>query len=79
MQSGIDADPLAFEQAVFGQPLQQTQLNLVMDFQRQAASSAAQPGMIRHSLALAKAQEISQRQAVRARHSSPRSLSMPSK
>jgi hypothetical protein len=41
-------------------------LHLVMDFQRQAASSAAQPGMIRHSLALAKAQELAQRQAVRA-------------
>src|SRR4051794_15710035 len=37
-----------------------------MDFQGQAASGAAQPGMIRHSLALAEAQELAQRQAVRA-------------
>jgi hypothetical protein len=43
--------------------------DLVVDFERQAASGAAQPRVIRHALERLSAQ----------RHSRPRSLSMPSK
>jgi hypothetical protein len=40
--------------------------DLVVDFERKAASGAAQPRVIRHSLALRQTQELSQRKAVRA-------------
>ena len=63
---GIDADPLALDQAMLGQTLEHPGEDLVVDFERQAASGAAQPRVIRHSLALAETQELSQRKAVSA-------------
>src|SRR5947209_15316434 len=61
---GIHADPLALDQALLGQTLKHPGEHLVVHFKRQAASGAAQPRVIRHSLALAEPQEFAQRQAV---------------
>ena len=54
----------ALDQAVLGQTLQHPGEHLVVDFKRQAAAGTAQPGMVRHALALAEAQKFTQRQAV---------------
>ena len=61
---GIDADPLALDQAVLGQSLQHPGEDLVVDLERQAGAGAAQPGVVRHRLPLAEPQELPQRQAV---------------
>lgn len=48
---GIDADALALDQAMRGQTFEYSGEDLVVDFERKAASGAAQPRVIRHSLA----------------------------
>ena len=49
---GIDADSLALDQAMHGQTFEYPGEDLVVDFERKAASGAAQPRVIRHTLAL---------------------------
>ena len=63
---GVDADALALDQAVLGQPLQHPGEDGLVHLQRQAAAGLAQPGVVRHRLGRAEAQELAQRQAVRA-------------
>ena len=50
---GIEADPLALDQAVLGQALQHPDKDLIVQLQRQTASGAAQPRMVRHRVAFA--------------------------
>ena len=61
---GIDADPVALDQAVLGQPLQHPGEHRLMHLQRQPRARLAQPGMVGHRLGRAQPQELAQRQAV---------------
>jgi hypothetical protein len=63
---GIDADALALDQAMRGQTFEDPGEDLVVDFERKAASGAAQPRVIRHSRAFRQSQELAQRKAVSA-------------
>jgi hypothetical protein len=59
-------DALALDQAMHCQTFEDPGEDLVVDFERKAASGAAQPRVIRHSLALRQTQELAQRKAVSA-------------
>ena len=61
---GVDADPVALDQAVLGQPLQHPGEDRLVHLQRQPRAGLAQPGMVGHPLGRAQAQELAQRQAV---------------
>ena len=77
---GVDADPVALDQAVLGQPLQHPGEDRLVHLERQARARLAEPGMVGHPLAQAQPQELPQatgcrRSAIpgRARCRSPRS------
>ena len=59
-----DADPVAPDQAMTDQTLQDPDENLGVDLQRQPAARPAQPRMVRHRFPAAEEQELPQRQAV---------------
>ena len=61
---GVDADPLALDQAVLGQPLQHPGEDRLVHLERQARARPAQPGVVGHRLGGAEAEELAQRQAV---------------
>jgi hypothetical protein len=61
---GVDADPLALDETTLGQPPQHPGECRVVHLERQPGAGAAQPGVVRHRLALAEAQELAQGQAV---------------
>jgi hypothetical protein len=53
-----------FHQAALGQAPQHPVEDRIVRLERQSRACAAQPGMVRHPLALAQAEELAQRQAV---------------
>ena len=61
---GVRADPFALDQPMLGQALQHPGEDLIVHLKRQARAGTAQPGLVRHRLALAKTQEHSQRETV---------------
>jgi hypothetical protein len=63
---GVDADPLALDQAVLGQPPQHPGEDRLVRLQRQPRAGLAQPRVVGHRLGGAEPQELAQRQAVRA-------------